>query len=453
MRNRPPSVNRLLELTDTPEYPFPRPLLKDCVHRVIDTLRHESPEEDVYLQRVRECIEDAARPSLRTVINATGVVLHTGLGRAVLSKSAVEAVVRVAGSHCILEMDPETGLRGDRQVHVRRLLQILTGAEDSLVVNNNAAAALLAVSALAEGGDVLVSRGELVEIGGSFRIPEVIRAGGARLIEVGSTNRTRISDFETAITDRTRLILRCHPSNFRIVGFTEAPSDTELAALGRRHNIPVVNDAGSGALLRCGSELDYGAVLSESAATGVDVVCASGDKLLGGPQAGILLGTGSALAKCRAHPLARAVRINKLCLAALEATLREYLSETKATADIPTLRAISRTPQELKHLADTLAEAVCAGVPSAAECVQVVPAQSQVGGGALPVQPLETYCVSIAPRNETPQSLSKRLRLAGLAGRIERNSVLLDPRTLLENEIQAAIEIVIRTLETDSAGT
>jgi L-seryl-tRNA(Ser) seleniumtransferase len=390
--------------------------------------------------RVREgvlrLLEQAQRPTLRRAINATGVVLHTGLGRSVLGPAAVEAVAAAAG-HCLLEVDPESGERGNRLEHLRPLLRELTGAEDALAVNNNAAAVYLAVGTLAAGREVVISRGQLVEIGGSFRIPDVIRAAGARLVEVGTTNRTRLSDYEAALTPETALLLRVHPSNFRVVGFTEEPPLAALTALGRRAGIPVMDDLGSGALV----DLTAWGVPAEptvaaSVRSGADVVTFSGDKLLGGPQAGLVVGRGALLEAMRRHPLMRVLRLDKLVLAGLEATLRAYRSAEPA-AELPTLRALMLRPEQLQERAARLAAALV-GAPAE---VELLSGTSQVGGGALPGEDLPTTLVVLRAHHHSAAALARRLRTGepSVWGRIRHERLLLDPRTVAEHEMEPLV--------------
>jgi L-seryl-tRNA(Ser) seleniumtransferase len=393
--------------------------------------------ESVALRAVEQA-EARSRSSLRRAINATGVILHTGLGRAVLSAAALQAVIEVGSGHSTLEIDPELGSRGSRQDHVSALLTSLTGAESALALNNNAGATFLAVAALAAGREVIISRGELVEIGGAFRMPDIIRASGAGLVEVGTTNRTRLSDYESAITERTGLILKCHPSNFKQLGFTEVTSTAELVTLGRQAGVPVMDDLGSGAMVDTAALGGPSTVtLRQAVATGCDVVTASGDKLLGGPQAGIVLGTAGAVTRIAAHPLARALRLDKLTLAALEATLKLYVDNDGARREIPTLRYMARTPGELHDMADRLARLIhesCANVQA-----EVVPESSQVGGGSLPGEDLPTFCVSVRACDATltATALARRLRAGSppVFGRIHADSLLLDPRTLEEDEL------------------
>jgi L-seryl-tRNA(Ser) seleniumtransferase len=356
------------------------------------------------------------RPSLRRVLNATGVVVHTNLGRAPLAPAARDAVARAAEGYGNLELDLDSGRRGSRQAHVEELLREVTGAEAALAVNNCAAATLLAVAAL--GREVIVSRGQLVEIGGSFRVPEVVEQAGARLVEVGTTNRTRLSDYAQARGD---VILRAHPSNFRVLGFTEEVEIEALCGLG----LPVIDDVGSGNLAELEVLADEPPV-RRSVRAGAAVVCFSGDKLLGGPQAGLMVGTHEAIAACRRHPLARAVRIDKLSLAALEATLALYRDPARALAEIPVLRMLAEDP---RPRAQRLAELVGG---------ELVEAGAKVGGGALPL--LELPGPVVALPGGSPDALAARLRAGDppVVGRIQDGRLLLDARTLADDEVEAA---------------
>ncbi len=321
---------------------------------------------------------------------------------------------------------------------MRALLTELTGAEDATVVNNCAGAVFLAVSTLATGKEVLISRGELVEIGGAFRMPDIIRASGATLVEVGTTNRTRLSDYANAITDRTGLILRCHPSNFAIVGFTEETPTAELVSLGRKHNVPVLDDQGSGLLLapeKIGLPSTQSS-LPASLKAGCDIVTASGDKLLGGPQCGLILGARDWIARIHEHPLARALRVDKFTLAALEATLRIYREPNRVLTEIPTLRYLARTPAELRRVANRLAALLRKTLPSEAFTVRVIPEQSQVGGGSLPEEVLPTFCVAVTGAL-SPDEITAGLRrhTPPIFARIKDNTVLFDPRTMELDEL------------------
>jgi L-seryl-tRNA(Ser) seleniumtransferase len=373
-------------------------------------------------------------PSLRRVINATGVILHTNLGRAPLSSSAQDAVARVAAGYSNLELDLASGERGSRQDHVAALLCELTGAEDALVVNNGAGGVLLAAAALAGAGRrIVVSRGELVEIGGGFRIPDVIAHAGATMVDVGTTNRTRLLDYERALSPGD-VVLRVHQSNFRTVGFVEQVAIEELCGLG----VPVIDDVGSGALAEAVAVFADEPSLRRSIAAGAALVCCSGDKLLGGPQAGLLLGTSEAITAARAHPLARALRIDKLSLAALEATLASYRDPGRARTEIPVLEMLERTPVELQAMAERLAVGVGEGA-------RVVSTVSRVGGGALPLAELPGPAVALAA---SPAPLAAALRAGDppVVARIHDGEVLLDPRTLAADELESLADAARRAL-------
>jgi len=378
------------------------------------------------------------RPSLRRVLNATGVVVHTNLGRAPLAAAAREAVARVAEGSANLELDLETGARSRRDAHVEALLRELTGAEAATVVNNCAAAALLAVAALAgrEGGEVVVSRGQLVEIGGGFRVPEVVAQGGARLVEVGTTNRTRLADYAAALAapgDGPRVVLRAHPSNFRVVGFTQEVEVEALCGLGA----PVIDDAGSGVLAGELEVLAGEPVVRRSVRAGAALVLFSGDKLLGGPQAGLVVGTHEAVEACRRHPLARAMRIDKLSLAALEATLALHRDPALARRELPVLAMLTAPPEVLRARAERLAAATGGAV---------VEATARVGGGALPLLELPGPAVALDPGPAGADALAAALRAGDPAvlARIAEGRVLLDPRTLAEDEVDLVAEAVAR---------
>jgi L-seryl-tRNA(Ser) seleniumtransferase len=371
----------------------------------------------------------------RTVINATGVVLHTGLGRAPLARAAAEAISAAAG-YAVVELDPRTGQRNEREVAVASLLRDLLGVEGALVVNNNAGAANLMLAALAAGREVIVSRGELVEIGGGFRVPDVMRQAGCTLVEVGTTNRTRVRDYEAAITPETAMLLKVHPSNFRVVGFTEAPALAELVALALRHpRLLVCEDLGSGLLMdQPIAGLEDEPRVRASLAAGPHLVCFSGDKLLGGPQCGIIVGDGQLAARCRAHPLYRAFRCDKLTLAALEATLRIY-RDGNAFEDIPTLRALSATPAELERAAAEL-EGLLPGLGA-----EVVATQSFAGAGANPARPLPSHAVAFAGGDAELERLRAGPDIPVFA-RLEKGRVLLDLRTLVGEDLRVVAAAV-----------
>jgi L-seryl-tRNA(Ser) seleniumtransferase len=363
-------------------------------------------------------VSSAQRPSLRRVLNATGVIVHTNLGRAPLSTAALERVRDVGGGYSNLEYELEAGTRGSRQTHLTALLRRVTGAEAALVVNNNAAAVLLALAALAEGRDVLVSRGELIEIGDGFRIPDVLARSGARLVEVGTTNRTRAADYERAIGPETALLLRVHQSNFRVVGFSELPRLEELAAVSSRHGLPLVDDLGSGALFEVRDEPTAAASLT----AGADLVCFSGDKLLGGPQAGVVVGRAELVEKLRRHPLQRALRADKLTLAALEGTLGLALDPERARAEIPVLRMLDEPLEAVRARAERLAALV------GGEVEETV---ARVGGGALPLAELPSFACAVE------EELAERLRDGEppVVALVRDGRTLLDARTLRDDEI------------------
>jgi L-seryl-tRNA(Ser) seleniumtransferase len=405
-----------------------------------------SPEQ--WAAAVGEELAASFRPSLRPVINATGVVLHTNLGRAPLSEDALRNLMEVAGGYSNLEFNLETGERGSRYEHVEALLCRISGAESALAVNNNAGAVLLALNSLAEGKEVIVSRGQLVEIGGAFRIPDVMRKSGARLVEAGTTNRTHRRDYEQAICGETALLLKVHTSNFRILGFTAEVSLEELVALGRAKGLPVMEDLGSG----CFVDLSpYGLgpepTVQDAVQTGADVVTFSGDKLLGGPQAGVILGKKESLELIRKNPLHRALRIDKLTLAGLEATLRAYLDKDQALGTLPVLSMLTCPAEELKRRANRLQRKWKKELSSAC---QVIPREdrSQVGGGALPLQTIPTWVLALRPLKISAAALEERLRKnePPVVVRVKEEEVLLDLRTVAEEEETLLLEAARKAL-------
>jgi L-seryl-tRNA(Ser) seleniumtransferase len=377
----------------------------------------------------------ASRPSLRRVVNATGVIIHTNLGRAPLARPAVEAILDVASHYSNLEYDLSRGERGKRESHCQELLSRLAGSEAAIVANNNAAAVLLILNTFAEGGEVIVSRGELVEIGGSFRIPEVMEKSGARLREVGTTNRTRISDYEKAINENTRLLLRVHPSNYRVIGFTERPSVQEIADLAKRAGIPAFEDLGSGCLVDVGK---YGVkdepVVSESLKAGISIVSFSGDKMLGGPQAGIIAGTREMIHQVRQNPLMRALRVDKSTYAALEATLRLY-EQGKAESEVPVIRAMALTLNASREQAEQFAMKVAVATEGAFD-VTVELGESIIGAGSAPQVTLPTFLLGVRAKFISADSLHDRLRShrVPIITRTEREKILIDLRTVAEGE-------------------
>jgi len=405
-------------------------------------------------ERVQREISDLSRYRLRRVVNATGIIIHTNLGRAPLCPEALARLIEVGENYSNLEFDLEKGQRGLRYDHVQRLLCVLTGAEDALVVNNNAAAVLLVLNTLAEGREAIVSRGELIEIGGEFRIPEVMEKSGARLREVGTTNRTRRADYEQAISAETGVILKVHTSNFRMVGFTEEAGLEELVELGKKHQVPVIDDLGSGCLI----ELDhYGQerepTVQEVLAKDVDVVTFSGDKLLGGPQAGIILGKASALQQIKRNPLNRALRIDKLTLAALEGTLLQYLTPAVAVKNIPVLKALTEPPAAVTRRARKLL-AMMKKVSPAGWSLSLKKGSSLAGGGALPTREIPTALIAVRSGQISAGRLETAFRKlpVPILARIVDNEVLLDVRTIEEAEfpfIAAGLKFIAMKPGTD----
>jgi L-seryl-tRNA(Ser) seleniumtransferase len=440
----------------------PRPIALAAARAVLaerrrELLAGETGEVDL-AGRAREWAARAGAPRLRRVLNATGVIVHTNLGRAPLADDAREAVARAAAGYSNLELDLETGARGSRHDHVEELLCALTGAEAAIAVNNCAGATLLAAAALAgPGREVIVSRGQLVEIGGGFRVPDVIAQAGARLVEVGTTNRTRRSDYARALGDATGAILRAHPSNFRQLGFVQEVEIEELCELG----VPVIDDVGSGVLADELEVLREEPPVRRSVRAGAALVCFSGDKLLGGPQAGLMVGRADAVAAARAHPLARALRLDKLGLAALAATLQLYRDPERARREIPVLAMLTAPDDLLRARAERLAAEIAGGGASAGHAAQtrpvaevveaqprpvaeVVEATARVGGGALPLLELPGPAVAVSLPGVSADDLAARLRAADppVIARIEDDRVLLDPRTLADDELTLAARAV-----------
>ncbi len=409
-----PSVDELARGTDDP-------LAVDAARAVLAQAREEiqaGADPGDLMTRLQEELEASRAPRLRRALNATGVIVHTNLGRAPLADVALARVREVAGGYSNLEYDLTTGSRGSRQDHVADVLRRLTGGEAALVVNNNAGAVLLALAALAEGREVIVSRGELIEIGDGFRIPDVLARSGARLVEVGTTNRTRAADYERAIGPDTGAVLRVHPSNFRVVGFTERPETAELAKLAHGHNLPLVDDLGSGVLVHLEDEPSA----KESVAAGADLVCFSGDKLLGGPQAGIVVGRAELVERLRRHPLQRALRADKLTLAALEGTLALYLDPERAAREVPVLRMLGEAVEAVRARAERLAAIVGGAVEETV---------ARVGGGALPLAELPSFACAVEEELATPLRAGEPPVVAV----VRDGRCLLDCRTLTDGEV------------------
>jgi L-seryl-tRNA(Ser) seleniumtransferase len=411
----------------------------------------DGPTEDALREeivaRACEAIRRAWAPHYRRAVNATGIILHTGLGRAVLPAKAVRQIAEHLSGYSMLQVDQETGKRSRRDERIEWMLRQLTGAEAATIVNNNAAATMIVLSAVGRGKEVIVSRGQLVEIGGSFRLPEVMAASGATLVEVGTTNKTHARDYENAITSNTAAILRVHPSNYKIMGFTSEVPLEDLVAIARRHNIAVIDDVGAGALLDFSP---YGfadePLLADSIRLGADLVTCSADKLIGGSQGGIILGKADWIAKVRKSPLARILRVGKLTLAALEATLSLFFDEAVALRQVPTLEMLVRPLAEVTQAADRIAAAVrerCRNVQ-----VELLDGASQVGSGSLPTRDIPTRLVALAPAKMTPDDLVATLRRhePPVVARIQDNRVLVDPRTLLAGDEEVLLAALAAAL-------
>ena len=453
-----PSVNKLLqtqELTNLAQL-HGHDVVVDAARIELDLARQKIISGQItdgmtqLTEAITERVALAIRPTLQPVINATGVIIHTNLGRALLSQRAQEAMIQAASAYSNLEYSLEAGQRGSRYIHAADLLCRLTGAEAALVVNNNASAVVLALMALAQGKEVLISRGQLVEIGGGFRIPDIMAQSGAKLIEVGTTNRTYVRDYEQAISpDQLGLILSVHYSNYQITGFTTQPTLAELAELAHQHNVPFMEDLGSGTLLDTSSfGLAHEPTIQESIAAGVDIVTASGDKLLGGPQAGLILGRTHLIDRLKKHPLTRAIRVDKTTLAALQATLLAYL-ENSVTTEIPVWRMIAFEKQALaKRSRMWLSELKNEPMPPETS-LEIIDTTSTVGGGSLPGQTLPTKALSIA--TSSVSHLTDHLRLPQMAlppviARIEADRLLLDPRTVLPEQDKTLIKAIKHAL-------
>jgi L-seryl-tRNA(Ser) seleniumtransferase len=460
-----PSVDEVLRTGRVAEllFIYPRKLVVDTVRRILARERRniltqsglEANQEnnktfflDLIVNKALNAVPRSARPQLRRVINATGVVLHTNLGRALLSEHARQAVNEVTAYYSNLELNLDTGKRGSRYDPLEPLLVELTGAEAALVVNNNAAAVLLALSTTAGGREIIVSRGQLVEIGGSFRIPEVMLQSGARLVEVGTTNKTYPEDYLKAVNENTALLLHVHTSNYRIIGFTRETTVPELVEIGRKLSLPVMSDLGSGSLVNLSTYgLPREPAVQEVVKSGADIVTFSGDKLLGGTQAGIIVGKRHHIEKMKKNPLTRALRINKMTVAALEATLREYLDEEQALREIPTLDMLTLSSTALQQKAAALT-AILTDILNQAE-VYVENGNSAVGGGAMPDAVLPTAVVAIIPRKITAGDLHTALRQGepAVLARVQEEKVLFDVRTINRVEFQPLAEVLAQLLK------
>jgi len=443
LRSLPP-VDTLLTINPLPDYiaTYSYDVVLSTVRDTLDGIRQQILNDalddvtnEMIVSQVVEQIQQMFQPTLRPVINATGVIIHTNLGRALLSKSAQQAMVEVAGQYNTLEFNLENGKRGSRLVHASQLLRDLTGAESAIVVNNNASALIMILSALAKDHEVVISRGQLVEIGGGFRIPAIMKQSGAHLVEVGTTNRTRIADFADAVTDQTAMFLRVHSSNFKQVGFIEQPTLAQLAETAHAHDILGVDDLGSGTLIDTTQfGLAYEPTIQDSVKAGFDVICFSGDKLLGGPQAGIIIGKQTVIDKLKRHPLARALRVDKLTYAALTATLEHYRRD-EALTKIPVWQMISQSLNEISKRAKHWSEQVGG---------RVVQGDSTVGGGSLPGTTLPTSLLALD--SPSPDQLMADLRSGDtpVIARVSDGQVLFDPRTVLPEQDDLLLSVIKR---------
>jgi len=451
-----PSVDELLKSSEGAQWlsAFPRAVVIQAIRTVLGAEREkilggeaaEIPSKALYASILGE-IKKLSSYSLLPLINATGIVLHTNLGRAVLSEEALENIAKIGRGYSNLEYDLETGKRGKRHSHTKRLLRTITGAEDALIVNNNAAAVLLCLNTMAKDREVIVSRSELVEIGGSFRVPDVMAASSAVLREVGTTNKTHLHDYADAINENTALVLKVHQSNYRIIGFTSDVGTEELVMLGKKKSIPVMYDLGSGCLADLRAYGIYTEpTVQEIIKTGVDVVTFSGDKLLGGPQGGIIVGKKKYIEKMQKNPLARALRVDKLTIAAFEATLMGYMDIEAAKNTVPVLKMLFQSPDEIKHRALKIAAALRKVVKVADKIVdiRVVQDRSKAGGGSLPAAEFQTFAVQIRSGTVSVNELERRLRqsLPPVIARIREDTLLLDARTVMEQEIKDLVRVV-----------
>lgn len=447
-----PGIDHILLLTKSDIFfdQIPKSVLVSSIQAVVDQMRSRILKDrgkisdidicdDSIMEKVRVSVNLAMAPNLKSVINATGVVVHTNLGRSVLADDAIQNMAEIAGSYSNLEFDLDQGRRGSRYSAVEDLLCELTGADAAMVVNNNAAAVLLCLDTIAKDKQVIISRGELVEIGGSFRIPDVMAKSGAILKEVGATNRTHLKDYVSAINEQTGLLLKVHTSNYTVVGFTASVSLKELAALGKERNIPVMEDLGSGTFIDFSS---YGMIreptVIDSVEAGIDLITFSGDKLLGGPQTGIIIGRADILSRIKQNPLTRALRIDKLTLAALESTLRLYRDPAEAVTKIPTLRMLTRNIEQTELKANILME-VMADINNPRLHIKQIRGISRVGGGALPLEEIPAVCIAVTVEGMSTNAIQTAMRNQSppIIGRIENDTFILDLRTASDEDIPA----------------
>jgi len=455
-----PSIDSLLQQPELTAIDAPHCLKVEAAQEAVDACRKHilqgtSPQGDMIDSIITDThlrVSKKVQPSLREVINATGTLLHTNLGRAPLSEASLQAMNTIAQSYSNLELNLETGKRGHRYSHIDSLLCRLTGAEAAAVVNNNAGAVLLALTALAQGDEAIVSRGELVEIGGAFRVPDVMEAGGVILREVGTTNKTHLRDYEKAINEKTGLLLKIHTSNYRIVGFTDSVPAAKMVELGKKHEVAVMEDLGSGMLFDLSPfGLPKEPTVKEGVAAGIDVLTFSGDKLLGGPQAGLIVGKKWAIDKIRNHPLARALRIDKLTLAALETTLSHYLDEQQAIDEIPVLRMLNMSAECLEQRSHSFKQRLHQQTKEICT-LEVIREDSCVGGGALPITNLPGAAIALSPLTMTPDQLTNFLRCDehAVVARIQDDRVIINLRTVLESQEDTLINTLVRSLQQKS---
>lgn len=447
-----PSVDEILRGPEGIQWlsAFPRKIVVSAIRDILAEQREglikgviKSFSFEAATAEISEKIKELSSYSLQPVINATGIVIHTNLGRAILSEKIISNIIAIGKGYSNLEYDLNTGKRGKRHVHTKSLLRQITGAEDAFIVNNNAAAVLLCLNTLAKGREVIVSRGELVEIGGSFRVPDVMTASNAILKEVGTTNKTHLYDYERAINENTGLILKVHQSNYKITGFTDDVKITELVSLGEKHGVPVMYDLGSGSLLDLRQfNIHTEPSVQEIAKSGVDILTFSGDKLLGGPQGGIIVGREKHIEKIRKNPLSRALRVDKLTIAAFEATLMEYMDEENAIKEIPVLHMLFQPSDEIKARAGKIAKGLRRKARNTT--IEVIRDISKAGGGSLPETEFPTFAVSLRTKQCTVNDLEERLRKhkPPIITRIQGDSLLLDARTIQNQEISVIIEAV-----------
>jgi len=451
-----PKVDELLIDTDIKMVlqDVPRKTVLDSIREELDMFRDDIKENKLNEDEVKKrrdkiinsilCrIKKKNTYALKRVINGTGIVIHTNIGRSLISKEVMENVVEIATNYSNLEYDVSTGERGSRYSHLKDIITEITGAEDAMVVNNNAAAVMLVLSTMAKGKEVIVSRGELIEIGGSFRIPDVMEESGAILKEVGTTNKTHLKDYENAINENTAGLLKVHTSNYRILGFTSSVSSEELYPLKIKYNLPIIEDLGSGVLIDLSKfGLEYEPTVQDSVKKGVDIVTFSGDKLLGGPQAGIIVGKKEYIDRMKKNPLTRAFRVDKFTISALEATFRLYLDEKIAVEKIPTLRMLSMTAKELEERAKKLYDKIAKTVDNGICNIEIVDSFSEVGGGSLPLEKIPTKCIRISLKEYSITDFERALRefRIPIIARVYKNSLYLDIRTIQLEEYDILVE-------------